>query len=118
MIERSGARRSDSKRVFASLPADVGPLVRKLEGAWLSPWQEVIGTVDRVETNKKSVVISISSRSHLSLEIPLIEFNEAFVNLGQLTGQRISILRTDKGYVLKPSRYDYNTESKVSRGCD
>ena len=88
----------------------------KREGARLRPWQEVVGTVDGVEALMESVVINISLIRRISLEIPINELKEYDVSLEQLIGQRISILRTDKDYILKQSNQNDDTGSKVPRG--
>ena len=69
--------------------------------AWLRPWQEVVGTVDDIETYEERVVINILTSRRISLEIPFNELMEDGVNLVQLTGQQVSILRTDTGYLLQ-----------------
>jgi len=79
----------------------------------LRPWQEVIGTVDGVETYEESVVINILTSRRVSLEIPINKLKVYDVSLEQLVGQRISILRTDNDYALNTSSQDDDTGSKV-----
>jgi hypothetical protein len=79
----------------------------------LHPWQEVVGTVDGVEAYEERGVIRISLIRCISLEIPLNELMEGSVYLVQLTGQKISILRTDKDYILKYSEPDGDIGSKA-----
>jgi hypothetical protein len=79
----------------------------------LHPWHEVVGTVDSVETYEESVVINISTRRRVSLEIPLNKLKVYDVKLEHLVGQRISILRTDHDYALNTSSQDDDTGSKV-----
>ena len=80
----------------------------------LYPWHEVIGTVDRVETYEERVILRISLSRHISLEIPLNELMKEGVNLAQLKGRNISILRTDEEYILKQSNLDEDTRSEVA----
>ena len=88
----------------------------KLESTRLRQWQEVVGTVDGVEAFKESVVINISLIRRISLEIPTNELNECDVSLEQLVGRRISILRTDEGYVLNSNSQSDDIGSKVPQG--
>ncbi len=81
--------------------------------AKLLPWEEAVGTVESVETFRNNVVISIFTGGGFSLEIPLNELMKGGVNLVQLKGRKISILRTDDGYILKQSKLDDDTRSKV-----
>lgn len=83
------------------------------EKTTLRPWQEIIGTVDDVETYKEIAVIRISSRRRVSLEIPINELKECNMSLEQLIGQNISILRTGKDYILKQSEPDGDIGSKA-----
>jgi hypothetical protein len=89
--------------------------------AKLQPWQEAIGTVKSIETFMDNVVISIftgggfnlaRTRRHIAVEIPLIELVKGNLDLVQLIGQNISILRTDESYILQ-SKPDDDTRSKV-----
>jgi len=84
-----------------------------VEDAQLRPWQEVVGTVDGVETYAGRVVLRISLIRRIGLEIPLNELMEGGVDLVQLTGQKISLLRTDKDYILKQSEPDGDIGSKA-----
>ena len=84
----------------------------------LRPWQEVIGTVEGVETDKEIAVIRISSRRRVSLEIPINELKGCDMSLEQLVGQRISILRTDNDYALNMSSHDDDTGNTVPRRRD
>ena len=79
----------------------------------LHPWQEVVGTVDSVEKFEKRGVLRISLIRCISLEIPFIDLRERSVNLVLLTGQKISILRTDHDYILKQSEPDGDIGSKA-----
>jgi len=88
----------------------------KLEGTRLRPWQEVVGIVDGVEAFKESIVINISLIRRISLEIPTNELKECDVSLERLVGRRISILRTDEGYVLNSNSQNDDTGSKVPQG--
>ena len=90
-----------------------GGFIIKVDGVRLQPWQEVVGTVDGVETYAGRVVLRISLIRRIGLEIPLNELIEGGVNLVQLKGRKISILRTDKGYLLQ-CKPDNNTGSKIS----
>ena len=81
--------------------------------AKLLPWQEAVGTVESVETFRDNVVISIFTGGGFSLSIPTNELTEGGVNLVQLKGRKISILRTDDEYILKQSKLDDDTRSKV-----
>ena len=90
----------------------------KVKDALLRPWQEVVGTVDGVKAYDESIVISISWRRSISFEIPISKLSETLENLGQLLGQRTSLLRTDKDYIIKPCRQGDDEGSKVPRGCD
>ncbi len=80
----------------------------------LHPWHEVLGTVDRVEIYEEKVVLRISSIRRIVLEIPLDELMKEGVNLAQLKGRNISILRTDEEYILKQSNLDEDTRSEVA----
>jgi len=84
----------------------------------LRPWQEVIGTVDGVETYGESVVINILTSRRVSLEIPINKLKVYNVSLEQLVGQRISILRTDNDYALNMSSHDDDTGNTVPRRRD
>ena len=84
----------------------------------LHPWEEVVGTVDDVETYKEIAVIRISSRRRVSLEIPINELKECDMSLEQLIGQRISILRTDNDFVMNTSSQDDDPLSTVPRRRD
>ena len=88
------------------------------EKTTLRPWQEIIGTVDDVETYKEIAVIRISSRRRVSLEIPINELKECDMSLEQLIGQRISILRTDNDFVMNTSSQDDDPMSTVPRRRD
>jgi hypothetical protein len=79
----------------------------------LHPWYEVVGTVDRVEIYEEKVVLRISSIRRIVLEIPLDELMEDGVNLVHLRGRKISILRTEKEYILKHSEPDGDIGSKA-----
>ena len=84
-----------------------------VEAAGLRPWQEVVGTVDGVETYEESVVINILTSRRVSLEIPINKLKVNDVSLEQLVGQRISILRIDNDYALNTGSQDDDTGSKV-----
>ncbi len=84
-----------------------------VEAAGLRPWQEVVGTVDGVETYEESVVINILTSRRVSLEIPINKLKACDVSLEQLVGQRISILRTDNDYALNTSSQNDDTGSKA-----
>ena len=78
----------------------------------LHPWQEVVGTLDRVETCEEKVILRISSIVQIALEIPLNGLVKGDLDFVQLIGQNISILRTGKDYILQ-SKPDDDTRSKV-----
>ena len=86
----------------------------KVEGVQLRPWQEVVGTVDGIETHEESVVINILMSRRVSLEIPINKLKVNDVSLEQLVGQRISILRTDNDYALNTGSQDRDIGSKAS----
>ena len=79
----------------------------------LHPWHEVVGTVDRVEIYEEKVVLRISSIRRIVLKIPLDELMENGLNLAQLKGLQITILRTNEAYILKLSKKDDDTKSKA-----
>ena len=81
----------------------------------LHPWQEVFGIVDGVETHEERGVLRITLIRRIGLEIPLNELMEGGVNLVQLKGRKISILRTNNDYLLQ-CKPDNNTGSKASLG--
>ena len=78
----------------------------------LHPWREAVGTVDGVEIYEERGVLRITLSKRISLEIPLNELMEDGVNLVQLKGRKISILRTDQYYLLQ-CKPDNNTVSNV-----
>jgi hypothetical protein len=90
----------------------------QIEMLILHPWHEVIGTVDSVETYEESVVINILTSRRVSLEISITKLKVYDVNLEQLVGQRISILRTDNDYVLNTSSPDNVIGSKAPNGYE
>jgi hypothetical protein len=77
------------------------------------PWYEVVGTVDRVEIFEEKVVLRISSIRRIALEIPLDELMENGLNLAQLKGLKITILRTNESYILKLIKQDDDSKSKA-----
>jgi hypothetical protein len=79
----------------------------------LHPWHEVVGTVDSVENYEEKVVLRISSIRRIALEIPLDELMENDLNLAQLKGLQITILRTNEAYILKLSKQDGDSKSKA-----
>ena len=79
----------------------------------LHPWQEIVGTMNKVETHEEKGVLRISLTRHFSLEIPINELIEGSVNLAQLEGQKVSVLRTNEAYILKLSEQDDDTKSKL-----
>ena len=88
-----------------------------VEDAPLRPWQEVVGTLDGVETYAGRVVLRISLIRRIGLEIPHNELMESVGRLVQLKGRKISILRTDEDYILQ-SKPDDDTRSTVPRRRD
>ena len=84
----------------------------------LHPWHEVVGKLDRVEKLEERVICRISSIRQIVVEIPLNELVKGDLDLVQLIGQNISILRTGKDYILKQSKLDSDIGSKASRGCE
>lgn len=86
----------------------------KVDGVRLGPWDEVVGTLDRVEKREERVVFRISSIRQITVEIPLDELVKGDLDFVQLIGQKISILRTCKDYILKQSEPDRDTGSKAS----
>ena len=85
-----------------------------MHGIRHGPWEEVVGTLDRVEKHEERVVLRILSIRQITVNIPLNELMTDGVKLEQLKGRKISILRTDKQYILKQSKLDEDTRSKVS----
>jgi hypothetical protein len=79
----------------------------------LRPWQEVVGTVDGFETYKEITVIRILSSRQFNLAIPMHELKECDVNLEKLVGQRISLLRTNNGYLLEMNSQTDDSQSTV-----
>jgi len=86
----------------------------KVDGVRLGPWEEVVGILDSVETHEERGVLRITLIRRIGLEIPLNEMTESVGRLVQLKGRKISILRTNKDYLLKQSEPDGDIGSKVS----
>ena len=86
----------------------------KVDGVRVGPWEEVVGIMDSVETHEERVVLRISSIRQITVDIPLNELMTDGVKLEQLKGRKIAILRTDEQYILKQSKLDEDTRSKVS----
>ena len=79
----------------------------------LHPWQEVVGTVDGVETHEERGILRITLIRRIGVEIPLNELVVGGVNLVQLKGRKISILRTNKDYILTYSEPDGDIGSQA-----
>ena len=69
--------------------------------------------MDGVEIHEERGVLRITLSKRISLEIPLNELMEDGVNLVHLRGRKISILRTEKEYILKHSEPDDDIGSKA-----
>jgi hypothetical protein len=72
--------------------------------------------VDSVETCANIAVIRILSSKKVSLEIPIQDLKECDVNLEKLVGKKISILRTNIGYLLELNSQTDDLLSTVLRG--
>ncbi len=72
-----------------------------MDGVRLGPWEEVVGIVDSIETHEERGVIRILLIKRVGVEIPLNELMEGGGSLEQLKGRKISILRTDSGYIAR-----------------
>lgn len=99
--------------IFLKFEGARGEYIISGEDVRLRPWVEVVGMLDRVETYEERVVLRISSINRIALEIPLNELMKKGLDLVQLTGQNICILRTDKDYILKQSKPYRDTRSEV-----
>ena len=87
-----------------------------MDGVRLGPWEEVVGILDSVETHEEKGVLRITLIRRFSLEIPLNPLTEGDLSLAQFIGKRISILRTNSGYILNTSSQDDDAVKTIPRG--
>jgi hypothetical protein len=85
----------------------------------LVPWQEAIGTLDRIEENETQTVAFLTCTHTRQLAIPLPRNQPETKKLQKLIGQKIRILQTDipeKPLIIRTYREPTATQNFVSAG--
>jgi len=62
---------------------------------YLAPWQEAIGTLDKVETSETQTIALLTCTYKKQIAIPLPKNQPETQKLQKLLGQKIAILKTD-----------------------
>jgi len=62
---------------------------------YLAPWQEAIGTLDRIETSETQTIALLTCTYKKQIAIPLPKNQPETQKLEKLLGQKIAILQTD-----------------------
>ena len=65
------------------------------EETHLAPWQEAIGTLDRIETSETQTIALLTCTYKRQIAIPLSKNQPETQKLQKLLGQKIRILKTD-----------------------